>query len=234
MAKSRLTQVEGDLSEEGRKRRRRILQRYPKLDPEVVIPRKFKTAEENAAEAARPRSLPLQQFVPREVKPAAGAPDPATEYRQDSLQGTTINHDEAIGREGIKAERPPYGRPFIANINGKTFFVALGNRLLCGDLGFRTELQWKLDRKQSDDLYAWGHIEVPAEFATHILMTENYLGPTTALRRFLFPTVLLVSHSWTPRIHHVGRPCMYQKRMASSRSGTSDMPADQSNSLWLH
>ena len=39
----------------------------------------LREGEEKATEAARPHPLRLQQFVPKEVKPGAGAPDSAIE-----------------------------------------------------------------------------------------------------------------------------------------------------------
>ena len=62
--------------------------------------------------------------------------------------------NEAMSRSGIKQERLLCGRAFTVKVHGKTYFLALGNRLLCRDLGERMGVHWKLpERKQKGQLY---------------------------------------------------------------------------------
>ena len=54
-------------------------------------------------------------------------------------------------RDGLKADRPPCGRTAVVNTAKGFYFLALSNRLLCGDLGTRLGIDWRLentDRKR--------------------------------------------------------------------------------------
>ncbi|KAL8920969.1 MAG: hypothetical protein Q9208_005995 [Pyrenodesmia sp. 3 TL-2023] len=92
------------------------------------------------------------------------------------LLSTMFN--ESFSKQGIKQNRVPCGRAAtVWDEQEKEFkFVSIGNMMLCGDLGPRCRLDWKLNCPRTKGLML--HHGVPKEVGNAVPTQSNLLGET--------------------------------------------------------